>query len=328
LDRPFGALAARLRRTPGAAHDRTGACAPYGGGRARRLRGGLRRGRGLLRERRRARRDRVRDAVERRDGRGRHVRAHLPRDDRDISARLLVGPLVLQRPRRLRVLEPVLRDVGVLLGAAGRSGEPLERVLPVGAVCLGRGVLWPRLVLGRRGRVRLSQLRPVGAPPPPSPSPCVQRPSPSLDGGTFGQRPAAEPGGAGQRPQPGGARQGRPTSARAARGERCPGPCELRGGGPSCAARSRAQAHPRPARRRQSSRHGRAEACSGLGCAQPKRERHAGSLGHSRGRACASSIRGGLHDAFGPAGDGRRSPSDPTLVDAAHHRARRHAFAW
>ncbi|KIG12242.1 hypothetical protein DB30_01788 [Enhygromyxa salina] len=105
----------------------------------------------------------LRDDVERRAGRRRHLRPHLPRAHRDLPTRLLGRPLVLQRAGLVRVLGSLLGYVVVLLGPAAAAGRRVELSLPVGLVLLGERLLRARLVLGRRGPSRLSRLRPAAA---------------------------------------------------------------------------------------------------------------------------------------------------------------------
>jgi hypothetical protein len=82
---------------------------------------------------------RLRDPQRRQAGEGRHLRAHLPGADRVVPEGLLVGPLVLQRQRQLRVLQPVLRRLVLLLGPPLPARLRVERLLPVGPVLVGHG---------------------------------------------------------------------------------------------------------------------------------------------------------------------------------------------
>jgi hypothetical protein len=107
-----------------------------------------------------ARPRRLRDAQRRQAGPGRHLRAQLPGADRDLPARVLVGSLVLQRQRQLRVLQPVLWRLVLLLGPALPAHLRVERLLPVGPVQRTGGATTARLLLGRRRLLRLARLRP------------------------------------------------------------------------------------------------------------------------------------------------------------------------
>ncbi len=170
--------------------------APHRDRRAGRLRRGLRAER--RRAARRRRRDGLRDPQRRQSGHRRDLRAHVSRADRELPAGLLVGPLVLQRERRLRLLQRPDGRVGLLLGAARAVGCVLERLLPLLALLLGHGLLRIGLVLGRRRCLRLSRLwaaRRQSVPPSSS------SPSPRLAGWRSERQPS-QCGRSHQQPQP------------------------------------------------------------------------------------------------------------------------------
>lgn len=150
---------------------------------------------GLRRERhrhghRRAPTPRVRGAVHRRPGRGRPIRPLLRPDHRELSPRVLVGAVVLQRQRRLRVLESRVLHLGDVLGSSHTPRPLLELGVSTRPVQLGRRILRGRLVLGRRRALRLPRVRPTRLAPSSSPS-CVLAHAPlrPSSGARWGSEP-------------------------------------------------------------------------------------------------------------------------------------------
>ena len=189
----------------------------------------------------------LRHALRRLARRGRHLRAQLPRGDRDLPARVLGRSVVLQRQRRLRVLEPDLRRLGLLLGPARTAGHLLERLLPVGAVLVGRRLLRRGLVLGRRELLRLPRVRLARREPAASPSPLLGRQRRAQQAAVAGRSLASvEPGWSRLRwPAPHSPGRGRRWSA-SQPGERRRDPSRCRGHHPD----ARRRCAPQPRRRR------------------------------------------------------------------------------